>query len=88
MLPSSDLAELYIELGKHITLARQRKGMSIKQLSRACGVSFSTISRIELGQQTPQLALLFTLFYHLEIEMVLRQYNDNESLASELAATA
>lgn len=46
----------YIQSMKHVKRCRQSVGMSLRQLSKATGVHFSTISRMERGQDGSAMA--------------------------------
>ncbi|WP_327677649.1 helix-turn-helix domain-containing protein [Kitasatospora sp. NBC_00458] len=68
----SDLAKLLREL-------RKRAGLSGDRLARRCGLSQSTISKIETGRKTPRLT---------EVESILRAVGATAELADEVLALA
>lgn len=47
------------------------KGMSLGELSRATGLSLSTVSRIRSGQRTPRLDTLGVMATALRVEMAI-----------------
>lgn len=48
-------------LSKTLKELRQQKGYTLRQLGDLCGVSASTLSRLELGTADPPLSLLVAL---------------------------
>lgn len=51
---SQDAADLFRTIGRQIKAARERAGMSQRELGRLCGYSEEQISSIERGRRTPQ----------------------------------
>lgn len=57
-------------IGK-IMAARDRKGISQRQLAKLSGISQKTISRIENGLDIPKITTLLKLANHLDMEISL-----------------
>ncbi|MFI1584636.1 helix-turn-helix domain-containing protein [Embleya sp. NPDC020630] len=49
------------QIAPRLRRARSRKGVSLAELSRATGISTSTLSRLESGQRKPSLELLLPI---------------------------
>jgi transcriptional regulator with XRE-family HTH domain len=56
-----DLDDVLHAVGPRLRSLRQERGASLAQMSRATGVSVSTLSRLESGQRKPTLELLLPL---------------------------
>lgn len=55
---TDEVADLFRALGRQIRVARERAGMSRKELGERVGYSEETISSVERGRRTPQPELL------------------------------
>jgi transcriptional regulator with XRE-family HTH domain len=68
-LSDADLAEVRLrsELGLRVREARQRRGMTGRQVAELAGVTSAFISQIERGQATPSISTLLRLTRALEI---------------------
>jgi transcriptional regulator with XRE-family HTH domain len=62
-------ARLRSAIGLRVRDARQRRGLSGRQLAELAGVTASFISHIERGQAIPSIPTLLRLIYALGIEM-------------------
>jgi transcriptional regulator with XRE-family HTH domain len=51
---SEDVADLFRAVGRQVKTARERAGMSQRELGRLCGYSEEQISSVERGRRTPQ----------------------------------
>ena len=60
--------EMTHELGVRLRAARERKGLSLAQLSEASGIPGATISRIETNKMSPTFGVLARLMTGLEID--------------------
>lgn len=58
-------------LGRELCDARERRGLSIRELSAESGVSREAISAIERGARYPSLQTLEALVYVLNISVVI-----------------
>jgi transcriptional regulator with XRE-family HTH domain len=58
---ASTLDEVLRAVGPRLRALRQQRGATLAQLSRATGISVSTLSRLESGQRRPTLELLLPL---------------------------
>jgi transcriptional regulator with XRE-family HTH domain len=69
-LKEQDEFEYFVlELAGKLKAARDRKGLSQRELSEITGTPQKTISRIENGKDVPQLQTLFRLFKVLDLEL-------------------
>ncbi|MFI7576877.1 helix-turn-helix domain-containing protein [Micromonospora sp. NPDC049497] len=57
----SDFGEVLSAVGPRLRALREQGGATLAQLSRATGISVSTLSRLESGQRRPTLELLLPL---------------------------
>jgi transcriptional regulator with XRE-family HTH domain len=65
----SELGLAYVEVGRYISIMRQKKGISQETLAELSGVSIDTISEIESGKlQEPSTDILRSLAPHLDID--------------------
>ncbi|MFE4512728.1 helix-turn-helix domain-containing protein [Kitasatospora sp. NPDC056783] len=55
------VADTLAALGPRLRAARERRGVTLTDVSRATGVSLSTLSRIETGRRNPTLEVLLRL---------------------------
>lgn len=60
-----------LQLVGRIMAARDRKGLSQRQLADLSGISQKTISRIENGLDVPKITTLLKLANHLDMEITL-----------------
>lgn len=58
-------------LGKELCLARERRGLSVRELSEESGVSREAISAIERGVRYPSLQTLEALVHVLNISVII-----------------
>ena len=58
-------------LGKELCLIRERRGLSVRDLSAASGVSREAISAIERGDRYPSLQTLEALCRVLSISVII-----------------
>lgn len=58
-------------LGKDLSLIRERRGLSIRDLSAESGVSREAISAIERGVRYPTLQALEALCHVLDISVII-----------------
>jgi transcriptional regulator with XRE-family HTH domain len=56
-----DLDDVLTAVGPRLKALRQRRGVTLAQLSADTGISISTLSRLESGQRKPTLELLLPL---------------------------
>ena len=61
------LAESLISLGSEVRQVRKARGMTLKALSKATGVSVSHLSAVERGAANPSLDIVYKLADALEI---------------------
>ena len=50
-----------VQLGQAIRSARERRGISLRELARRVNVSPSFVSQVELGKANPSVGTLYTL---------------------------
>lgn len=50
--------EFLIELGIHLRLLREKKGLTQEELANACDFEISQVSRIELGKVNPSISTI------------------------------
>ena len=58
-------------LGKDLCVARENRGLSVRDLSKESGVSREAISAIERGDRYPSLQTLEALVHVLDIVVVI-----------------
>lgn len=58
-----------LEIGKKIREARHDKGMKLEEVSKLCGLSFSTVSRVELASFDPRLSTVIRIANALGVEL-------------------
>lgn len=63
------LEESLKKLAKNVKLARAKKGLSLRDLSKISGVSLGTITRLEHGKDT-SIGVLSRLAHALEVSVV------------------
>ena len=56
------------QLGAHICLARQRRGLTQAELARKAGVTVLTLRKVEQGNPTTSIAAYFTTLWALGLE--------------------
>lgn len=56
-------------IGKRVAEIRQEKGLSIRQLAEACGVSAQNITKIEHGRYNVSIDILRKICDALEVEL-------------------
>lgn len=61
MTPDDDLDPLRLAVGQAIRRARKDRGLSMRALAIACGVSQPFLSAVERGWSTPSIATLYRL---------------------------
>lgn len=78
--------DLYItmEIVGKLMAARERKGLSQRQLSHLSGVPQKTISRIENGIDIPKIPTLIKLANPLGLELTVMEKNDEQSASLSL----
>ncbi|QCX73747.1 DNA-binding transcriptional repressor PuuR [Streptomyces sp. YIM 121038] len=75
-MAGDDVARTLAAMGPRLRAVRERRGVTLAAVSRATGVSSSTLSRIETGRRKPTL------------EVVLQLAKEYEVSLDELAGTA
>lgn len=62
---------LHIEpnVGTKLRILREQRGMSLRELSQRCGLSFNAISRIERGENSPTVSSLHQLASALNVSI-------------------
>jgi transcriptional regulator with XRE-family HTH domain len=58
-------------LGAELRQAREKRGLSVRELARAAGLSAEAVSAIERGQRYPSLRTLECLAAALQITIVI-----------------
>lgn len=56
-------------LGARLREARQRRGLSLRSLANALGVSASLVSQVEMGKTQPSVATLYAMANHLGVSL-------------------
>lgn len=64
-----------LEIVGKLMAARDRKGLSQRELSRISGIPQKTISRIESGKDIPKMSTLFKLCSALDLEIQIIDKN-------------
>jgi transcriptional regulator with XRE-family HTH domain len=68
-ITKNELGLAYVEVGRYLSVMRQRKGISPEALSEQSGISIDIISDIESGKlQEPSTDILKSLAPHLDID--------------------
>ncbi len=57
------------QMGERVRTARQRAGMTLRQLGSATGVSASLLSQIENGRARPSVTTLYSLVAALGVSL-------------------
>ena len=76
-----------VAFGKNINELRSKKGLSIKQLSKATGISSANIGRIERGEVVAKMDTVFKLadFFDVSIDFLcnreITKPNDNAKVS-------
>ncbi len=60
-MPGDNSAQMLAEMGPRLRGVRERRGVTLADVSRATGISPSTLSRIETGRRRPTLEVLLQL---------------------------
>ncbi|WP_030677367.1 helix-turn-helix domain-containing protein [Streptomyces sp. NRRL B-1347] len=60
-MTDDDVAEVLAAMGPRLQAVRERRGETLTDVSRATGISLSTLSRVENGRRKPNLELLLRL---------------------------
>ncbi|MEU2337179.1 helix-turn-helix transcriptional regulator [Streptomyces sp. NPDC006654] len=60
-MAGDDVAQTLAAMGPRLRVVRERRGVTLADVSRATGISPSTLSRIETGQRKPTLEVLLQL---------------------------
>lgn len=60
-MAETQLSEVLSSVAPRLRALRQRRGMTLTEVSDAAGISISTLSRLESGQRKPNLDLLLPL---------------------------
>ncbi|GLU33790.1 XRE family transcriptional regulator [Trinickia caryophylli] len=68
-IPLKPVAETSNDLGKRVKAARQQHDYTLDAASRACGVSRSTLSKIENGLMSPTFDVLQKIVHGLRIDL-------------------
>ncbi|MGI5133614.1 helix-turn-helix domain-containing protein [Streptomyces sp. CA-106110] len=79
-MTDDDIARALAAMGPRLRAARERRGASLTDVSRATGISLSTLSRIENGRRKPNLELLLLLAKQYGVSL--------DKLAGTVSATA
>jgi transcriptional regulator with XRE-family HTH domain len=58
---SAPPAEVGVNLGSHLRRARQRSGLTLREVARQLGVSASFVSQLENGKSQPSVVTLYSL---------------------------
>lgn len=73
---------LKLEIVGKLMAARDRKGLSQRDLSEITGIPQKTISRIESGKDVPKLQTLFKLSEALDLELTMVEKKRRSSTMS------
>ncbi|OIJ94543.1 helix-turn-helix domain-containing protein [Streptomyces colonosanans] len=79
-MTDDDTASALAAMGPRLRAARERRGATLTDVSRATGISLSTLSRIENGRRKPNLELLLLLAKEYGVSL--------DELAGTISATA
>ena len=60
-MPTTEAGTTPVQLGQSIRAARERRGLSLRELARRVNVSPSFVSQIELGKANPSVGTLYSL---------------------------
>lgn len=71
---------MVMEIVGKLIAARDRKGLSQRELSKLSGVPQKTISRIESGVDIPKISTLIKLSNELDLELTVIDKNNESSL--------
>jgi transcriptional regulator with XRE-family HTH domain len=66
---TDEIDEVLHGVGPRLRALRQRRGVTLAQLSDATGISVSTLSRLESGQRRPTLELLLPLARDHQVQL-------------------
>lgn len=81
-------AESVGQLGSRLRLARQKAGLSLRELARQLGVSASFVSQLENGKSQPSVATLYSLAQLLDVSIDELFAPDAAQVALDAAAGA
>lgn len=69
IIETSEEIDMPEGLGARLREARQKRGMSLRSLANALGVSASLVSQVEMGKTQPSVATLYAMANHLEVSL-------------------
>ncbi len=82
--PQSRDDERAVNLGLRLRVARQKSGLSLRELARRLGVSASFLSQIENGKSQPSVATLYSIAQMLEVS-IDHLFSPDDTAADEAA---
>lgn len=85
--PHSPDDERAVNLGLRLRVARQKSGLSLRELARRLGVSASFLSQIENGKSQPSVATLYSIAQMLEVS-IDHLFSPDEAVANGAADSA
>ncbi|MFD1832921.1 helix-turn-helix domain-containing protein [Streptomyces desertarenae] len=68
-MAEDDVAQMLAAMGSRLRAVRERRGVTLADVSRATGISSSTLSRTETGRRKPTLEVLLQLAKEYEISL-------------------
>jgi transcriptional regulator with XRE-family HTH domain/quercetin dioxygenase-like cupin family protein len=83
---SAQSAEVGVNLGSRLRRARQRRGLTLREVARRLGVSASFVSQLENGKSQPSVVTLYSLTQLLGVS--IDQMFEVEREPEDAAATA
>jgi transcriptional regulator with XRE-family HTH domain len=78
----------YPPMGERLRLARQRRGLTLRELAERLGVSPSMISQIETGRASPSVSTLYAIVNELDVSLDELLFNDRRAAGQDERQTA
>ena len=75
-------------MGERLRLARQERGLTLRELANSLGVSPSMISQIETGRASPSVSTLYALASELDVSLDELLFNDRRPPAGPAGPAA
>jgi transcriptional regulator with XRE-family HTH domain len=80
-------AEVGVNLGSRLRLARQRSGLTLREVARRLGVSASFVSQLENGKSQPSVVTLYSLTQLLGVSIDQMFEQDRSPASGEAPAS-
>lgn len=74
---------MQLDIGRELRKARERKGLSLRSVASAVGVSPSLLSQVETGKTQPSVGTLYALVSHLGLSLDALLHGEEAAAAME-----